>query len=122
MNWIWPNFSPSEFDSPDLDGSGHRMDKSFLDRLQAARKLAGIPFKITSGYRTKEHNKKVGGSISSSHLKGVAADIYCENSGQRFLIVKCLLNAGFKRIGIGDKFIHVDSDKSKLSAIWHYYK
>ena len=55
------NFNLKEFDSPDLSGSGLNMDKDFLSMLDNARDIAKTPFKITSGYRTKEHNVKVGG-------------------------------------------------------------
>ena len=60
-------FKLSEFDSPDLVGSGEAMDREFLSKLDQARSLCDIPFKITSGYRTEAHNKKVGGVSNSSH-------------------------------------------------------
>ena len=47
-------FTLSEFDSPDLPNSGVNMDSQFLTKLETAREYAGIPFRITSGYRTKE--------------------------------------------------------------------
>ena len=53
-------FSLSEFDCHSLPDSGKNMDSNFLYKLDHARELAGIPFKITSGYRTKEHNEQVG--------------------------------------------------------------
>ena len=74
-------FNFQEFDSPDEIGSGMptdqggKMNKEFLFKLDEARMLAGTPFKITSGYRTEAHNKKVGGVKGSSHTKGCAVDI-----------------------------------------------
>lgn len=44
-------------------------------RLQVVRDIINRPIKITSGYRTPEHNKQVGGSSKSYHLRGMAADI-----------------------------------------------
>ena len=77
---------------------------------------------ITSGYRCEEHNREVGGKGTSSHLKGLATDIKCENSSYRFLLVGALLKAGFKRIGIGKDFIHVDLDPDKpQNIVWNYY-
>ena len=70
-------FTLDEFDCPSLPNSGKNMDSSFLAKLEKAREIAGIPFKITSGYRTKTHNEEVGGVPNSSHLIGVAADIAC---------------------------------------------
>lgn len=37
---------------------------------------------INSGYRTKAHNKKIGGSTTSKHCKGLAADIICKKDGK----------------------------------------
>ena len=42
-------FKLSEFDSPDMVGSGEAMDKEFLSKLDQARSLCDIPFRITSG-------------------------------------------------------------------------
>ena len=115
------NFNINEFDSPDVKGSGAKMNKCFLEMLDNARDIAGIPFKINSGYRTLEHNAKVGGVNSSSHTKGVAVDIACNESRARFVIVSALKAAGFTRMGISDSFIHVDSDSDKAqNVIWTY--
>lgn len=114
-------FSYSEFDSPGSKGSGKKMDKDFLTKLDSARELAGIPFKINSGYRTKKHNQIVGGRVGSSHLFGLAADIHYVGSRERYLILHSLLKVGFNRIGIGKTFIHVDSDNKKdENVIWTY--
>ena len=114
-------FKLSEFDSPDMVGSGEAMDREFLSRLDQARSLCNTPFIITSGYRTEAHNRKVGGVSNSSHTKGLAADIKCTNSSQRHIIVSALLKVGLNRIGIADTFIHVDRDLSKPSnVIWTY--
>ena len=121
------HFNFDEFDCPTLDGSGlpttdgGKMCIDFLHKLDEARSLAdGTPFKITSGYRTPQHNLDVGGRIGSSHLKGVAADISCNNSADRQKIINALISVGFTRLGIGKTFIHVDNDKDKPSAIWLY--
>ena len=42
------------------------------------REFACKPVHITSGYRTAAHNAAVGGSKSSQHLLGRAADFYVE--------------------------------------------
>lgn len=115
-------FNRDEFDSPDEKGSGKYMDSAFLHQLDKARDIAGIAFKINSGYRTEYYNNKIGGVKSSSHCKGLAADIYIKDSVSRFKILTALLEAKFTRIGIGEYFIHVDSDSNKASKVcWHYY-
>ncbi len=114
-------FKMSEFDSPDAPGSGAKMDRDFLEMLDQARAMAGIPFIINSGYRTAKHNKAVGGTQNSSHLRGLAADIACRNSSSRYRIVAGLIAAGFSRIGIAETFIHVDSDAVKTPYVaWLY--
>jgi zinc D-Ala-D-Ala carboxypeptidase len=120
------HFELSEFDSPDEIGSGKLMDAAFLQMLDDARGIAGIPFRITSGYRTPSHNAYVGGvqpslkSKGSSHLFGYAADIACNSSADREVILNSLIRAGFRRIGIANGFIHVDNDPDKNAAVWLY--
>lgn len=43
--------------------------------LQPLRDAWGKPIRVTSGYRCPELNKKVGGSMTSAHLCGYAADL-----------------------------------------------
>ena len=119
-------FELSEFDSPDQENSGVNMDHTFLRMLDKAREIAGISFKINSGYRSETHNLKVGGvprsetNRGSSHLYGFAADISCTNSNHREIIVRSLIKAGFTRLGVAKSFIHVDNDPNKVDALWLY--
>ena len=114
-------FTYSEFDSPDEVGSGVNMNSDFLTMLERARELAGVPFIVNSGYRTKKHNEFVGGSEKSSHIKGRAVDIKCTTSRERHIIIQALLSVGFNRIGIAKSFIHVDNDNEKYpNCIWVY--
>ena len=117
-------FDISEFDSPDDTDSGDNMDINFVRKLDEAREIAGIPFKVNSGYRTPFHNTKVGGVKDSSHIKipCCAVDIKAEDSRTRFLIISAAIQAGINRIGIGENFIHLDADITKSQDVtWHYY-
>jgi zinc D-Ala-D-Ala carboxypeptidase len=115
------HFSINEFDSPDLPNSGLNMDNDFLQMLDMAREIANIPFKINSGYRTKEHNEKVGGKPQSSHLVGKATDIAYKDSRERYIIITALQEAGYNRLGISKTFVHVDNDQTKApNVIWTY--
>ena len=117
MKW----FTYEEFDSPDVPGSGHQMREEFLEKLDLAREIASVPFRINSGMRSHDWNYKCGGSPSSSHLIGWAADISATTSNRRLLVVRALLQAGFTRIGVADTFVHVDCDPDKVeNVMWLY--
>ena len=69
-----PGFKVREFRC--RDGSDAIMiDQTLVVLLQAIREHFNKPITITSGYRTAAHNTAVGGSRSSQHLLGRAADI-----------------------------------------------
>ena len=91
----------------------NHMNSFFLARLDIARDIAQVPFIINSGFRCAKHNEKVDGNEFSAHLTGDAADPKTLNSTQRFAIMSALLQVGFKRIGIGKDFVHVDDDENK---------
>ena len=118
------HFVLSEFDSPDAPGSGSQMQPEFLKKLDAARGIANVPFKINSGFRTAAKNKAEGGKPDSAHLTGWAADIDLPNTGGsrlRFIIIRALIQAGFTRIGIANGFIHVDCDPTKDKEVAFLY-
>ena len=100
-----------------------KMDESFLEMLDRARHLSGVPFKINSGVRCETHNRAVGGKKNSAHLQGCAADIHCNDSRARCYIIGALLEVGFNRVGVADTFIHVDDSldaEHSEDVIWLY--
>ena len=125
-------FSRSEFDSPDLEGSGDNMSGEFLEMLDEARGLAtevsgkDFPFKINSGFRTQAYHDSLTKrgyktDKNSPHKKGLAADISVSDSRSRYIVLNSLLLVGFTRFGIADTFIHVDLDTDrKQNIIWTY--
>ena len=97
------------------------MREEFLAKLDQAREIAGVPFRINSGMRSHDWNYKCGGSPSSSHLIGWAADISATTSNRRYIVVKALMEVGINRIGIADTFIHCDMDPDKVAnCTWLY--
>lgn len=49
--------------------------------LQPLRDYLGKPISISSGYRCARLNKQIGGSITSEHMQGMAADIKLQVNG-----------------------------------------
>ena len=96
------------------------MNVDFLAKLDEAREFAGIPFIINSAYRSPTHPESIK-NPTSSHIKGLAVDIKATDSKTRFKILEALLSVGFTRIGIANRFIHVDMDYDKSQeVIWTY--
>ena len=104
----WPNFHPSEFASDDFSLKLH---VEFMDKLQRIRTRAGFPFWITSGYRTKAHNRRVGGGKRSQHMFGRAGDIALRRASDGPLLERVAREEGMTGIGRypGKLFIHVDN-------------
>ena len=101
-------------------GIEENMNVDFLAKLDEAREYAGIPFIISSAYRSPQHPESIK-NPTSSHIKGLAVDISVKDSRTRFLILDALIAVGFTRIGIAGTFIHVDLDLDKSqNVIWTY--
>ena len=71
-----PSFKVREFGCKGSDVV--LLDEELVVLLQCIREHFRKPVHITSGYRTAAHNAAVGGSKSSQHLLGRAADFYVE--------------------------------------------
>lgn len=125
--WDYNHFESSEFDCHCADckgkDTGLEMDKNFMESLSMARASAQVPFRIQKGcgYRCETHNKKIGGSETSEHCKGLAVDIPYYNEQECLRIIYGLINAGFKRIQIyeyknkkGRGWIHVDKSRMEF--------
>jgi len=105
----------------ECDADFEHMKPETVERLEAARIIAGIPFAVRSAMRCEAHNEAEGGSSDSSHLDGYAIDVDADNSRERFTIVGALIKAGFIRIGIGRTFIHFDDDPTKDGRVMWLY-
>lgn len=63
--------------------------------LERARALLGNkPITITSGYRSPEVNRAIGGSSHSAHMAGLAADFICPGFGSPLAVARRLDSAG----------------------------
>lgn len=115
------------FDSKDAPGSGRCIDRKLLFKLILLQKRTGYPVlkRINSGVRSAAHNAKVGGVSNSSHLipKCQAVDIHTPSRSIRDRLVIEARNVGFKRIGVGRNFVHLDVDSAKSQYVaWGYPK
>lgn len=79
----------------------------------------GRVYPVSSGFRCSGHNKKVGGSDTSSHMKGLAVDLLIDNSHARWLLLKALVDLKVKRYGVYKSFVHIDIDPDKdQELVW----
>lgn len=52
----------------------HNLEKITIPHMNIIREFLGCPIVVSSGFRCKELNKKVGGVYNSKHLEGLAVD------------------------------------------------
>ena len=122
MNKLTQHFTKEEFDCKCGCGNGEIVISGRLvDELEIVRKAYGKPMRITSGIRCLSHNRTIGSRDTSSHIKGVAADIFCNDIKSRLELMKRILrDAEFTRVGLHKEFIHVDVDDDKPNGIFLY--
>jgi hypothetical protein len=114
------------FTDREVEGLQH----DFIAKLVDARRRTialdpwkkGIPFIITSGYRSPEKNQSILGTDAvpdSAHLKGLAVDLLCKTSEEAGIICDALAAAGILRRGIyvnsqwQPVHVHCDVDPEK---------
>lgn len=71
-----PHFAAWELgaDNPAIDPVSQANLYQVAAWLEHARDVLGVPLVVDSGFRTPERNAAVGGSATSDHLDGLAAD------------------------------------------------
>lgn len=74
----------------------HNLEWLCAQALDPLREAIGSPVVVTSGYRCPDLNTAVGGSPTSYHLLGLAADIYPLDFDKRQQIVDILTEAKTK--------------------------
>ena len=115
---ISPHFSREEFACKCGCGMD-TVDVELVSVLEAIRVYFDCPVTITSGNRCEEYNKKIGGAMTSQHIKSRAADIVVQCAPAK--VVQEFLDRYYPSslgIGYADNFTHIDTRKKK--ARWTY--
>lgn len=111
------HFKPEEFMSKDgaVSPWPEVVDPGLYFLLEEIRADFGEPIYINSGYRSPEHNRKIGGAPNSFHVKGQAADIrptrykdsekWARALGRLKIIANRRCTGG---VGFYPTFVHVD--------------
>ena len=97
----------------------NEIDEDFVRKLDELREACGVPFVITSGYRSPKHSIEAKKAKPGTHAQGIAADIKTASGQQRHKIIKAAMIIGFNGIGVAKSFVHVDTRKSS-PVVWSY--
>jgi len=84
--------------------------RRLADGLEQVLTLLGNPLSISSGYRCPSLNIAVGGSPSSQHVLGLAADFTCEDFGSPLAIAQAIgeSNINFDQCILEyDRWVHI---------------
>lgn len=109
---ISKSFRLSEFRPGEHSYDLIRLSPILVNTLEEIRKRAGdLPLHVTSAYRPIPYNRKVGGVSNSTHIDGLAADIYSDHLSTEQLHQICDEVIG-DRGGVGyyptQQFVHID--------------
>lgn len=110
------NFDRIEFISKDGRDVPDELVPNLIElahNLQVLRDHLGEPVRILSGYRSPEHNRRIGGARNSRHLLAQAADISVRSKTPRQLaaiIERLIATKQMKQGGLGvyPGFVHYD--------------
>jgi uncharacterized protein YcbK (DUF882 family) len=126
---ITPHFNIDEFKCKAADEMIINADViAHIQRLEKFRAWYKRTMVINSGYRTPEHNAKIGGAPKSQHMLGIASDIslplgefakfskarqneFLQNIKKKWIAI-CNDDGLGGGVGFYDTFIHLDSRKT----------
>lgn len=99
------------------------VQQSILDALEQFRLTSGRkPVILDDAYRCKIHNAQVGGTVDSTHLEGLAADIRIEGlTGAQLqtIALQCPLITAIGRDDY-ENYIHIDTRSTETRIMWCY--
>ncbi len=99
--WLSAHFSLEEMTATQQRGLDNRPTSAVLKRLNATARvleevrvlLGDTPMLITSGYRSPAVNRAVGGSATSAHMRGEAADFICPRFGSPLAVCRAIADS-----------------------------
>lgn len=105
---ITEHFKVREFAQKDGLEDEVKVDLKLVYWLELIRDSFQKPIIITSAYRTESYNHKIGGVLSSYHVKGMAVDFYIRDVDPKEVYEK--LNSWWSG-GLGQyrTFTHIDT-------------
>lgn len=122
-------FSFQEFERSET-AYRHGIDNTLPDKLKGnvavlvdkvldpLREAWGKPIAVTSGYRCAALNKAVGGSATSHHCKGLAADLTTGNRVENRRIFQLIIDLGLPFTQLIDEknfsWVHVSLDPADV--------
>lgn len=123
---VTKDFTASEFDCPCDKCGSTLIDLELVAGIQRMRDALRVPITVTSGYRCTLHQIELQergletAKKKSTHEEGRAADISTgKHSGDQ--LEACARGCGFRAVGVGKMFIHIDMRDDK-DRRWTYLK
>lgn len=99
--------------------SARRNIAALVDKvLDPLREAWGKPITVTSGYRCPELNRRVGGSRTSHHMRGMAADISTGNKVENRRLFQLIMDLKLPFTQLIDEknfsWVHVSLDQEDV--------
>lgn len=102
------------------------LQKLITNCLNPVREIYGSPIIISSGYRCKALNEKVGGVANSQHLTGCAADLVPDHGGTlKGIFEACVKFGNYDQLIIeennkGNRWVHVSYSEQNRREVLAY--
>jgi zinc D-Ala-D-Ala carboxypeptidase len=115
----WDNFKLSEF-ACHCGCGDNQIEPYFVDVLQKLRTVYGLPIRVNSGWRCREHDSAIGGK--GNHVTGRAADLYIPRANVREFLSH-VFSLGIPGVGVkahgpeAGRMIHLDDIRARF---WTY--
>ena len=95
-----------------------RVDEAFMEKICLIREELGEPMFVSSFYRCKEYNKKIGGAPKSAHLDGKAMDISKLSDSYARKVAELAIKYDLWGIEVGTYHMHLDDKERSAPVLW----